>query len=76
MGELETGEGMSLQEWLDTVLVPKPPKAVITYQFPTDAHRAQYLRSVQRRKASDVKALLRLFLVPAGTLGCDDLNLA
>lgn len=76
MGEIETGEAMSLQEWLDTILSPKRPGTVITYQFPTDAHRDKYLRSIRRRNASEVKALLRLFLVPAGTLGCDYGNLA
>lgn len=72
----DDGTGMTLQEWLDTILTAKPPTTVISYQFPTEDHRAAYLQSIRKRSRAEVSALLRHFLVPAGTLGIDRANLA
>src|SRR5690606_14637055 len=49
-------------------------KTIINYHFPTDAHRSQYLESIEARSRAEVAALLRRFLVPAGTLGVDRFN--
>lgn len=74
-GDVETGVELSLATWLEAVQDPRrSPNTLVTYQFPTEAHRHEYLRSVGNRSDAEVRALLRRFLIPSGTLGCDHLT--
>jgi hypothetical protein len=64
----------SLDEWL--ALVRKPPmgKIFVRNMFPTDAHRDEWLQTAHLRPDSDVKLLLRHFLVSTGSNLQDDLD--
>lgn len=66
-------EALSLEDWLSHVLVPENERnyQIVDYQFPTDRHRDEYLDGIHGRSESQVRKLLRGFLVPSGTLGID-----
>jgi restriction system protein len=69
---VEFGTSMTLDAWLAAVRDPKRQKdLLVTYQFPTDRHRSQYLKSIGDRADEDVRFLLRNFLIGSGTLGSD-----
>lgn len=63
----------SLDDWLRLVFTPESERRVLVadYCFPTDAHAEEYLAGIQSRSEIEVKALIRKFLVPMGTLGHD-----
>jgi restriction system protein len=67
-------EEQTLEEWLNTVLsntVEERDDGVAFWCFPTDRHTNEYLASVHARSEGEVRLLLRQFLIPSGTLGCD-----
>ena len=53
------------------VPVRKRSYEIQDYCFPTTEHREEYLSNVQNVPESEVKALLRMFLIPNGALGID-----
>jgi restriction system protein len=65
---------LSLDEWLTQISVHPDEREmfVADFRFPTQAHRDEYLRTIHERSESDVKDLLRRFLMIGGRLGCDD----
>jgi restriction system protein len=70
---LVDADKLTLEQWLDRSFVHRDDRdyTIADYQFPTAAHRDEYLRTVHLRPESEVKNLLRLFLMPGGTLGAD-----
>jgi restriction system protein len=60
-----------LEDWLRAVLCSANIDLLIDYQFPTDAHKDQYLKTIKNRSEEDVVKLLRKFLVPSCWLGAD-----
>jgi restriction system protein len=72
VGDVEMGTNMSLDDWLAAIRDRKrDPNTIVTYQFPTDRHRKEYLATIRSRSDADVRFLLRRFLIPSGTLGQD-----
>jgi len=75
-GDVEMGTNLSLSEWLAAIGDPKRSRdTIVTYQFPTDAQKKEYLRTIGTRSDADIRSILRLFLIPSGTLGCDYLTI-
>lgn len=66
----------SLDDWLQLIF-GKADEGVlfIDYMFPTDKHREKYLKTIQSRNDDEVKALVRKFLIPSGSLGKDEFSL-
>lgn len=66
----------SLEEWLRTIYDHEDDRKemVIDYSFPTDKHATEYLETVHTRPDEEVKNVLRQFLIPTGSLGCDQLR--
>lgn len=64
---------LSLDDWLSHVLLPEHKREyeIADYEFPTDRHREAYLEIIHTRPESEVRNLLRNFLIPNGTLGTD-----
>jgi restriction system protein len=70
------GRRLSLDAWLARLEDPAVDRQkIITYQFPTDAHRDGYLQSIEGRSDKEVRTLLRAFLIESGSLGTDKLTL-
>jgi restriction system protein len=57
----------SLDEWLELICEPPAGKIFVRNMFPTDAHRNEWFRTAHLRPESDVKLLLRHFLVSTGS---------
>ena len=57
---LVDAESMRLDEWLAIVTMPEHKRKVklIDYQFPTDAHRAQFLQEIHTYPELTIRALL------------------
>lgn len=66
-------ENLSLNEWLSMVFTPEGKRkySFTDYQFATDAHASEYLASACTRAESEVKYLIRSFLIPPGVQGHD-----
>lgn len=63
----------SLEKWLQLLFGKSDEDVIyIDYMFPTDKHRENYLKTIQNRSDDDVKALVRKFLIPSGSLGKDE----
>ena len=62
-----------LDEWLSLVLSPKKnhPEWLVSWEFPTDDLKRDYLNSVQDRPDKDIRALIRRFSVPTGMMQAD-----
>lgn len=57
---VEFGTDLSLEAWLAAVLDPKRYRDRLnTYNFPTDAHREEYLRTIGSRSDAEIRLLLR-----------------
>jgi len=69
-----TPDELSLDESL--LSLEAPDDLITTWAFPSDNVRDAYLTSIGDRSEAEVRALLRLFLVPSGSLGADRLRLA
>jgi len=83
VGQTETSVGkriideanLTLQEWLELINSHPDDRAykIVDYHFPTEAHRDEYLASVHHRSDTEIKILLRRFLITGGSLGIDRL---
>jgi restriction system protein len=64
---------LSLSEWLEHINVPDFERrfTIVDYRFPTDTLREEYLSIVHGRPESEIKNVLRGFLIPSGSLGTD-----
>jgi len=70
---LEVNE-TSLDEWLELLRKPPTGKIFVRNMFPTDAHKNAWLQSAHLRPDSDVRLLLRHFLVTTGSSLMDGLD--
>lgn len=57
----------SLDEWLELLRKPPAGKIFVRNMFPTQAHRNEWFQTANLRPESDVKLLLRRFLVSTGS---------
>lgn len=74
--ELIEVENLSLDEWLALLKERPKGKLFIRNRFPSQRHSDEYLASVKGRSESDVKKLLRCFLMKSGSLAFwDDIDL-
>ena len=64
----------SLDEWLKLVRNPPAGKLFVRNKFPTEAHKNEWLQTAHCRPESEVKLLLRHFLVSTGSNLKDDLD--
>lgn len=66
-------EKLALEEWLNLILQRPRKKSVeiMDYQFPTDKHAKEYVKTIHKRSEQEVKNLLRKFLIKSGSLGTD-----
>lgn len=64
---------LSLEQWLAYLRLPvrRRPDAFEDYRFPTARHRAGFIASIHDRPDSDIRLLLRNFLLEGGSLGID-----
>lgn len=64
---------LSLDEWLSYVMIPRTDRGfqILDCQFATDAHREEYLSSIESRPSREVRYLISLFLIDGGSLGYD-----
>jgi restriction system protein len=66
---------LSLDEWLTVVLNENDfSYDFIFYQFPTQPHFEEYIVRIREHSESDVKTLLRRFLIPCGSLMIDSMR--
>lgn len=67
---------MALEEWL--ALVDDPPDDTLFVQnmFPTDGHRSEFLTSLHKHSESQIKMLLRNFLIQTGSYKTDTADAA
>jgi hypothetical protein len=64
----------SLDEWLELVRNPPAGKLFVRNKFPTEARKKEWFQTAHRRSESEVKLLLRHFLVSTGSNRMDDLD--
>lgn len=64
----------TLEEWLGLVRSPPSGKIFVRNMFPTDAHRQEWLATSHHRSESEVKLLLRNFLVSTGSNPIDKIH--
>jgi restriction system protein len=69
---LEVNE-TSLDEWLELLRNPPAGKIFVRNMFPTNAHKNEWLQTAHLRPETDVRILLRHFLVSTGTNPMDGL---
>lgn len=70
---------LPLEDWLKIILTPNGVRNVCLYPdycFPSDQHRDEYLSKITSRDRLEIKALIRAFLMPTGSLGCDRYQIA
>ena len=70
---LEVNE-TSLDEWLELLRNPPAGKVFVRNKFPTEAHKNEWFQTAHLRFESEVKLLLRHFLVSTGSNLQDGLN--
>jgi len=66
--------GLALDEWLRIILSPDDTRKIVLYPdfcFPTNTLRDEYLKNITSRSRTEIKNLIRAFLMPTGTLGAD-----
>ena len=63
---------LSLEQWLELLFDPPGDIEFVSYEFPTDEHRQQYLATIEQRSEEEVYRLLENFLFPSGTMGGDE----
>jgi restriction system protein len=76
---IKDGKEMSLSEWLEALKIPETRRKFHLLPdncFPTDEHRSEYLDSIKNRENSEIRHLLRNFLIKSGCYGTDRLALA
>lgn len=64
----------TLDNWLELLRNPPAGKIFVRNMFPTDAHRDEWLKTAHRRSESQVKLLLRRFLVSTGSSPADEFS--
>jgi restriction system protein len=64
------GKSMPLNEWLAAVRDEK--NVFPSFCFPTADHRKEFADTISQRSEKEVRDLIRQFLIPTCTLGCDD----
>jgi restriction system protein len=64
---------MTVEEWLKKVQDRNPD--TVSWSFPNDAIRDEYLSTIENRTWDEVCGLLRNFLLPSVSLGGDELTL-
>jgi restriction system protein len=74
MSELLDVRETSLDEWLDLLRTPPTGKIFVRNMFPTDSHRDEWLKTAHLRSESEVKLLLRHFLVSTGSNPLDSIR--
>lgn len=70
---LEVNE-TSLDEWLELLRKPPAGKIFVRNMFPTEVHRNEWFQTAHLRSESEVKLLLRRFLVSTGSNPLDDIK--
>jgi restriction system protein len=63
---------LSLDAWLTMLFNPPSGGTFVDWAFPSRKHREEYIASINKRSEEEVYHLLRIFLIPSGTLGIDD----
>jgi restriction system protein len=65
---------LSLEDWLAYLRLPEErrPEAFEGYRFPTAQHRDAFIAGIHDRPDSDIRLLLRDFLLVGGSLGIDE----
>jgi len=66
-----TAQDVPLEEWLAEVLGSTSHSRFDDYRFPTDAHKEEYIGTIESRSEREVVKLIRKFLVPSCWLGVD-----
>jgi restriction system protein len=74
MPEVINTRDSTLEEWLDLLFNPPRKGIVWSWSFQTDEHRNRYLETIDQRSEEDIYRLLHKFLIPSGSLGCDELR--
>lgn len=74
MGSLDE-EKMTLVDWLRAIKSAKKDSNIIDYEFPSDCHREEYLKGIDKRSEDEVIELVKKFLVPSCSLGIDQTHL-
>lgn len=67
-------ENKSLDEWLDMVFNPPKGKMFVQIAFPTEKHKEEFIKTIDKRTEGNIKKLLFVFLVKTGTLTSDELD--
>ncbi|WP_202305114.1 restriction endonuclease [Dryocola clanedunensis] len=65
---------ISLTEWLELINIEQKDRSflIMDYQFPTSQHLKEYVDNIDGYSELEVKELIFNFIVPSGTMGCDD----
>jgi restriction system protein len=73
MSEVIDTKILALEEWLDLLFNPPSEGIVWSWSFQTDERRNRYLETIDQRSEEDIYRLLHKFLIPSGSLGCDEM---
>jgi restriction system protein len=76
VGSVIDGKDLSLSKWPKLIFDPPLDTLVLDYQFPTDKHKEEYLAKISERSDLEIRSLLLKFLIPSGSLGCDEFHAA
>lgn len=65
---------LSLEDWPAYLRLPerRQPEGFEGYRFPTKQHRESFIAGIRARPDSDIRLLLRNFLLEGGSLGIDE----
>ena len=66
------GSELPLNVWLEMLLDEPDRRDIVTFMFPSDTHRNEYLDSICNRSENEVKKLLKSFLISSGSLELRD----
>ena len=67
------GDDLAMEEWLQRVLANDDDPTLIRQRFPSDRLRDEYLQTVQTRSESDVRQLIKCFLVESRVTPRDEM---
>jgi restriction system protein len=66
-------EKLTLKQWLKLIVsAPVNSTLIADYQFPTNEHREEYFKHIDKRSEEEVIFLLRRFLLVSTSLGIDE----
>lgn len=61
---------LSLEAWLERILIGTTENdPILDIAFPSDEHREEYIKTIEKRSEEDVRRLIYEFLIKSGTLG-------